>query len=122
MTTPAVLDPREARPLTSREISKVLCGIIGGVAVFNPDTRDEMPMVLEVLKRGGTIEHADAVASKLLAPDRKRPTTTWAAALGATVCSLRGWCAPADVETAISWVAENLSKVIPSEPAVSAPN
>lgn len=120
MTTQPTLDPRDARPLTSREISKVLCGIIGGVAVFNPDTRDEMPLVLEVLRRGGTLEQAEATSSKLLAPGKRRPTTTWAAALGATVWSLRGWCNPRDVDTAIAWVAENLSMVIPAQMQYSA--
>ncbi len=121
MTTPTTLDPRDARPLTSREISKVLCGIIGGVAVFSPDTRHEMPLVLEVLRRGGSIENANLLASQLLTPGRR--AATWAAALGATVISLRGWCDPRDVDTAISWVADNLSRVIPSaDVSVHVPN
>lgn len=98
MTTQAVLDPREARPLTSREISKVLCAIIGGVIIADPKVRPRVPAVLGLAKT--------APSSLMKAP------ATWEVALAATVSGFRGWCDPKDVDNALDWVDQNLPLIL----------
>jgi len=66
MAIPTTLDPRDARPLTSREISRVLDGIA-----------------------------SSASASSC-------PRDLVSAAVDATVSTLRGWCTPSDVDTALA--------------------
>ena len=121
MTHPAVLDPRDARPLTSREISKVLCGIIGGVTAFSPSTTYAVPHVLEALRRGGSIQFVDAMAISEPESTSNDPDPPWAAALTATVYGLRGWCDPHDVETALAWTCQNIHLIAPI-PAENTPN
>lgn len=103
------LDPRDARPLTSREISKVLCSIIAGVVVYDPASRHFVPDVIAACRRHATIMEADAVVS----PFMPEQPATWAAAISATVSGLRGWCAPPDIAAALAWVAENLHEICP---------
>ena len=95
-----ILDPREARPLTSREISKILSSIIGGVVTADPHARERVPVVLEL---------ARTKTSELV-----RPTSpaSWELAIGATVAGLRGWCDPRDVDIALRWVDANLHKIL----------
>jgi hypothetical protein len=100
MTTPATLDPRDARPLTSREISKVLCSIIGGVITIDPNARPRVPAVLELVRSS---------PKSLMEPSSP---ASWEVALAATVSGLRGWCAPKDVDTAIDWVDQNLPLIL----------
>lgn len=95
----AVLDPRDARPLTSREIAKVLLGMISGAVTHDPDARKQIPRALECAKPGAIIELRRA---------------TWIVAFRATVAGLRGWCDEREVNTALTWLSENHAKVIPS--------
>lgn len=116
------LDPQEARPLTSREIAKLFCGVIGSLC-----TSDDPPsraVITEVLR--ATVSSAHDVigsAGRPLLPlnlrhlddlaegDAPHVCSTWAAAIGATVISLRGWCDPAAVRTAVTWVVANLDAI-----------
>ncbi len=109
------LDPREARPLTSREISKVICGIIGGVVTYDQDARAVVPEVIKAVRANSPLREVNYLAQRSL-PARRRGTS-WACALSATVAGLRGWCDPKDVETALSWVAENLDRILPAATA-----
>ncbi len=117
MPTPTVLDPREARPLTSREISKVLSGIIGGVVAANPKARDHVAGVVDAVLRGDSTQMVESFVTGLrpghvggnIIPLNIYPT--WACAFSATVAGLKGWCNPTDVRTALHWVAENLNLV-----------
>ena len=116
------LDPHQARPLTSREIAKLFCGVIGSLC-----TSDDPPsraVISEVLR--ATVSSAyDLVGSsgKPLLPFNLRHLddlaegeaphvcSTWAAAIGATVISLRGWCDPGAVRTAVTWVVANIDAI-----------
>lgn len=103
-TEPARLDPREARPLTSREISKVICAIIGGVVTVNPGVKPRVPTVLELARK------ETPIASPL--PSGAQFGVSWEVALMATVAGFRGWCDPKDVDTAIEWVDQNLPLIL----------
>ena len=95
-----VLDPRDARPLSSREIAKVLLGLLGGVVVHEPEARGEIPGMLAVeLKRPGAVVGIRRAS--------------WKTAFRATVAGLRGWCNERDVNTALAWIADNHERAIP---------
>ncbi len=105
MTTTVTLDPNEARPLTNREISKVLCSIIGGVVTSYPDVKARVPDILQIAKAGTVLEFAERTAKYGIAE------TSWEVALIATVSGLRGWCNPEDVDSALEWVDHNLDRI-----------
>jgi hypothetical protein len=101
------LDPRDARPLTSREISKVLCAIIGSVVTADPRTRERVPQVLGLTKT----PHTTAMLEVARAGVHPCPPS-WELAFAATVSGFRGWCDPKDVDTAIEWVDCHLSQIL----------
>ncbi len=122
---PAILDPRDARPLTSREISKVLCGIVGGIAnderMNHPSGHARIAGVLREVRDGqADVTYLDAYASGV--PRLGSPT--WASALVATIAGLRGWCKPHDVQTALVWISENIGAICATftQPSVSPTN
>jgi hypothetical protein len=96
----ATLDPREARPLTSREISKVLCSIIGGVVTADPDAHPRVPAVLELVRK-----------SPLELMRKPCSPASWETALAATVAGFYGWCKQSDIHTAIHWVDQNFARI-----------
>lgn len=112
----ATLDPQDARPLTSREIAKVLCGIIGTLPTHDPPALDILDTVLVMLAEGRhDLDELDLMVSRVA--ELKMPAITycgmtWAAALGATVMGLRGWCKPNDVQTALLWISQNLDTIL----------
>lgn len=107
------LDARDARPLTSREIAKVVNGIIGCVVTHDPPARELLPGVLEQLRLNPLdFETLD----KQVGGDG--PPATWATALAATVVGLGGWCDQRDVRTALRWISENLHLVCPPQDAL----
>lgn len=120
---PAELDPREARPLTSREISKVLSGIIGGVIATSPTQKHfVVEVVRSVIDRDPTritnivpVELQDDCRHFDLCP-------SWACAFSATVSGLRGWCDPADVHTALAWIADHLELICTPDANVAPAN
>lgn len=102
----AVLDPRDARPLTSREIAKVLLGMISGVVTHDPDARKYIPKALECARPGAILEIRRA---------------SWIVAFRATVAGMRGWCDEREVNTALAWLADNHARVIPGGTAPVSP-
>lgn len=110
----AVLDPQEARPLTSREIAKLFCGVIGSLSASgDPPSRDLISEVLRATVSSaatdlGRLRH---IGHDLAGGESPHVCSAWAAAIGATVFSLRGWCDPAAVRTAVTWVVENLDAI-----------
>lgn len=120
---PAVLSIAEPRPLTSREISKVLCAMLNGVAVAHPPDIESFPTALdfviatnELMQRGKMDLHTRELAERvkeftLVAPG----VATWFTALVATVGGFYAWCHAVDVDTAVLWVAENLSRMFPGK-------
>jgi len=104
----ATLDPAPVRPLTSREISKVLCSIIGGAVAYDPWVAEFVPDVLSAIT--APAPH-DLHALNLHVTCDLR-SASWAIALAATVSGLRGWCRPGDVDTALAWVVEHLDTVL----------
>lgn len=105
-----VLDPREARPLTSREIAKVLLGVLGGVAAHDPE-----------VQRSGDLRKAIKKADPRAVCELRRPVT-WMVAFRATVAGLRGWCDEREVNTALAWLDENVQKIFPPGAPVSSMN
>jgi TusA-related sulfurtransferase len=95
---PAVLDPRDARPLTSREIAKLLVGVIAGVVAHDPEAHDEIPKAIKSGARDAILELKRA---------------NWIVAFRATVASLRGWCDEREVNTALAWLGEHAGKIFP---------
>lgn len=118
MTTAAALDPREARPLTSREIAKVLNGIIACVVTRDPKSREAIPQVLDMIRVNPLdFEGMDYVATTMDGPRTMEAVradgATWATALSATVVGLQSWCDHRDISTALMWVSQNLHLVLP---------
>ncbi len=103
----ATLDDREARPLTSREISKVLCAILTGVSAVDAERRRFEELVRYIRVNG---------AAKLLSGLSTTSIPTWRVAFAATVVGLEAWCAPVDINTALVWLAENMSLLYPAPP------
>lgn len=103
---PAALDPRDARPLTSHEIAKVLLGMIAGVVTHDPDARKQIKRALECAKPGAILEIRRA---------------TWIVAFRATVAGMRGWCDEREINTALAWLSENHARVIPGGDAPVSP-
>lgn len=114
--SPIVLDPREARPLTSREISKVLAGIIGGVVATNPRARPHVAGVVDAVIRSDSMAIVNRLAlGGIHNAGALDICPTWACAFSATVAGLTGWCDPKDIRTALHWVAENLNLICPPD-------
>lgn len=98
------------RPLTSREITKVLTSIIGGVVVSEPSVHAIIPELLE---------HARGDTGEIFVGDREierkrhrlHQIPSWEIAFMATISGLRGWCSPSDVDTALAWIEENLPRI-----------
>ncbi len=109
------LDTREARPLTSREISKVLCAILQGVWILEPDATTEFAEVLDLSLRGilevDAVRRLNKVELMIPGPNVK---ASWRTAVGATIGGFSTWCAQKDLETAVLWVSENLPRMFPA--------
>lgn len=98
------LDPRPARPLTSREISKIIGGALGGLLQEIPsaEVRDVMVAVRAVVEVG--LDLGDSY--------RSLPSSqVWAAGLGGVVGGLVQWCDRQAVMVAIDWLLEHWSAV-----------
>jgi hypothetical protein len=107
---PAVLDTSDLRPLTSREISRILCGVVGCMAMHDDRVCATLPLVLEqIAQNSSNLETLDMLANRDAPAVGAVPT--WASALGATVAGLMGWCKPTDVRTAVIWTRENLDTI-----------
>jgi hypothetical protein len=106
------LDPTPIRQLTSREMSQVLCGMLGGIAGLDPDTRHDFQGVLE--QTLGIIGPADP-ASAFQALCGGSANASWQVAIGATVAAFAGWCDRADIEIAVRWVSVNLPRIFPEK-------
>ena len=107
----ATLDPADARPLTSREIAKLLCGVIGSMIAYDPHlvtvSTVESVVTLLIADPNG-LAHLDYAAGMTSLP---KSSPTWGSALGATILSLRSWCKPNDIQTALRWISFNLDKI-----------
>lgn len=88
-TATPVLSSAPVRPLTSREIAKILCSILSGVA--DPDR-------ILVGSFSGVLDSAGPCRDSVGLHD------LWAAAFLATVAGFYTWCRPIDVETALAWI------------------
>ena len=98
------LDPRPARPLTSREISKILGGAVGGLLQEIPATEvyDAMVAIRYVVANG--LDSGDAIQSLPV-------SRVWAAPLGGVVGGLVGWCDRSAVLVAIDWLLAHWSEI-----------
>ena len=116
---PAQLDAAPPRPLTSREISKLLCAILHGVYTVDPTASADFDPLLATSAAIAEIDLNDV--SRLMAQlDELAKSTTmpkakalWHAAITATVGGLTHWCALADIQTAIAWVREHAVQMYP---------
>ena len=110
MSSPARLDPSDARPLTSREIAKVLCSMLGGIMAADPQSKDRVPTVVQLARdRPTSVMRQDAIMRTTL----PKCSVSWEVAFVVTISGLRGWCAPAEVDTALAWVSENVHLIYP---------
>jgi hypothetical protein len=109
---PAELDPADVRPLTSREISKILCSIIGGVVAADARVKKRVPEVLRLVRMqdGAHVLAIDDEARRACTP---ACDVSWEIALLATVSGLRTWCSPVDLEVAIEWTDANMAALYP---------
>lgn len=114
-----MLDPRSARPLTSREISKVLSGIISGVVALSSNARDHVSEVVAAVIRKETTRHVNRLVVKAGPGVALDIYPTWACAFSATVAGLRGWCEDADIQTALLWVSENVNLICAPAPSIN---
>lgn len=90
MTTKLVVLP-EAAPLTSSQITKLLVGLLSGVARCSPTQRYDFPRLL-----ASTHLHSD------------NWHVVWHSAFIATVQNLREWCDAAEVEASLAWMTANV--------------
>lgn len=112
MTLSIQLDPAPIRQLTSREMSQVLCGMLGGIAGLDPDTRCDFQGVLE--QTLGIIGPNDpALAFQALCGGSAK--ASWQVAIGSTVAAFANWCDRAELEMAVRWVTENLPRMFPEK-------
>lgn len=111
---PVRLDPRDARPLTSREISKVLTSVLDGVASAYPEAvpvfPDAMAAVAVAAQHPVQLGNARAALRAVSSEERFANNAGWFTALAATIGGMRQWCALADVDTAVAYISENLHK------------
>ncbi len=97
---PATLSADDVRPLTSREIAQVLCSILDAISQIEPD---------EVATFSGLLDLCGPVISfENQRSDRHVCLPSWRTAFSATVAGFYKWCDPVEVETAITWIAQNL--------------
>lgn len=95
--TPFKLDQRPARPLTSREISKIIGGMLGGIAkcgVPMDDVRRTLNAITSVMMGD----------SPVVSSPQSHSDTSWAAALAGTIGGLASWCRKVEVLTALRWL------------------
>lgn len=133
MSNPVTLDPRQERPLTSREIAKILGSILAGVLVSAPHAADSMGTAFEHIKwirvvigigsseemtanaRTLSLDEAVQRANALVAADLHREgKATWFTALTATISGFYGWCRAEDVDTAVAWCQQNWREHMPT--------
>lgn len=127
------LDPHEARPLTSREISKILGAMLSGVLTQEPAAAKSMPQAFEHIKwlreRIGTEPSSEAIVRRLQGLSMDEVTqqatlltsaglhssgrSTWFTALTATVSGFHGWCSSKAVDDAVAWWSENWRELVP---------
>lgn len=104
MTTrgPAVLSVDAIRPLTSRELSTILCSILRAVATIEPEEIDAFATLLDTV--------GPAVAAENHRTDRNEHVClpSWRIAFAATVSGFYTWCDPQEIETAVEWISQNL--------------
>lgn len=104
----AHLDTRKERPLTSREICKILSASICGAvqAGAEPDAVLEFVRSMQdTLLERPVVDHGHL--SAIPSPD-----PAWCGALGGLMGGLLGgssewWCHPKDISTAIDWICEH---------------
>jgi len=107
------LNPAPIRKLTSREMSQVLCGMLGGIASLDPDTQRQFPTALELAL--GTADPASDPVMAFQALCGGQAKATWQVALGATVVAFSTWCDRVELEIAVRWVSENLPRMFPTK-------
>jgi len=99
----ATLDSRETRPLTSREICKVISGALCGAvqAGADPDAALEHLRSLQDVLFGRPFAdhgHLSAIPS---------PDPEWCGAIGGLIGAMMGWCRARDMEVATDWICEH---------------
>lgn len=130
----ASLDPRDARPLTSREISKVLHSILQGIAVSSPATKDSFLDLAVRARQYLNLWYASPHSSELADPAAPFEqitdalsvacggiTASWQLAFVATVSGFISWCRRGAIDQALVWLTENMSRLFPA-PAVPKEN
>lgn len=107
-----ILDPRPPRPLTSNEISKILCSILSTVGAVDPTQVNAYKDVLAASRVIVGLTSAGDVGRAILGIDRN-VGATWRTAFAATVGGFLRWCERAEVTTAVIWIEENLDGMFP---------
>lgn len=97
------LDTRKERPLTSREIAKIIGGIIGGSigAGASPDDLLVMFRSAQAFLQG----HSEVGPGP-------ESTLVVAGAIGGLVGALLQWCRVGDVCTAVEWICEHWTDLV----------
>ncbi len=113
---PEVVLSDVARPLNSHEISKVFCSILAGVAAVEPGEVAGFGTLVDLAKALATSTDTDIIKAAREQIHRKAGAPTWRTAFSATVAGFYGWCAPLDVELALTWVSQNIHRLFPSTP------
>lgn len=118
------LDTREARPLTSREISKLLCATISGAVTVEPAQAEHVEGLLVFLRakyRGEdppgwetlpTTEEVMAAVATGKMPSGAPLKAGWQSAVAGLIGGMVGWCSKKNVDDAITWTLEHLHEVL----------
>ena len=104
----ATLDTREARPLTSREICKIIAGALSGAvgAGADPDAVLEHLRSLQDAVFGRPVVdhgHLSAIPS---------PDPEWCGVIGGLIGGMMGWCHAEDMEVATDWICDHWSELM----------
>jgi len=112
---PVALDPRGARALTNREISRLLCAMLNGIAVVEPETTVEFHEMLELSRQLLDVETSGATRAAGL---RRLSRLTWRATQLSAVTAV-GF-ATLFARTAPAQTADQASTAPSTEPSASA--
>jgi hypothetical protein len=94
----ANLDVNEARPLTDREIVKIISGVVFGVIQAGVDPAAVLKLLrgLRLLLQGWTPVDNDRTAD-----------ASWTGAIGGVIGALSGWCRTQDINAALGWICDH---------------
>lgn len=109
------LDLRDVRPLTSKEMARILVNILKGVAASHPASVRQFPRAVATARSvlSGPLqcsfdELLESMAEVGARFDAELPEGAWCVPFVFTVSGFTTWCQHGDVDAAVSYLEQNL--------------